>query len=106
MLASCQQLSRRITQNGILEYTECQYDVEEVIRERDALKQRIGMLQFAIDRTNLLSFIEILCIFPTAVHRLILRGLAHIFLWIVTVTDLWFRLMLIGCVFVETVYRL
>lgn len=59
MLASCQQLSRRITQNGILEYTECQYDVEEVIRERDALKQRIGMLQIAIDRTNLLSFIEI-----------------------------------------------
>ena len=59
LLASQQQISRRITQNGILEYTECLYDVEEVTRERDALKQRIGELQIAIDRANLLCVIEI-----------------------------------------------
>lgn len=59
MLAAQQQLSRRITANGILEYTECLYDVNEVARERNALKQRIGSLQIAIDRANLLSEIEI-----------------------------------------------
>lgn len=59
MLAAQQQITRRITQNGILEYTECQYDTEEAVRERDALKQRIAMLQIAIDRANLLSFVEI-----------------------------------------------
>jgi hypothetical protein len=35
------------------------YDVEEVAKERNALKQRIGALQVAIDRANLLSVIEI-----------------------------------------------
>ena len=59
MLSAQQQISRRITPNGILEYTECLYDVEEVTKERDALKQRIGALQIAIDRANLLSMIEI-----------------------------------------------
>ena len=59
VLAAQQQLSRRITPNGILEYTECRYDVEEVVKERDALKQRIGELQIAIDRANLLSQIEV-----------------------------------------------
>lgn len=58
-MLSAQQLSRRITPNGILEYTECLFDVEEVARERNALKQRIGALQIAIDRANLLSEIEI-----------------------------------------------
>ena len=59
MLSAQQQISRRITPNGILEYTECLYDVEEVTKERNALKQRIGALQVAIDRANLLSVIEI-----------------------------------------------
>ena len=59
MLSSQQQITRRITQNGILEYTECLFDVEEVVKERNALKQRIGALQIAIDRANLLSQIEI-----------------------------------------------
>jgi hypothetical protein len=59
MLSAQQQISRRITPNGILEYTECLFDVEEVARERNALKQRIGALQIAIDRANLLSQIEI-----------------------------------------------
>ena len=59
MLSAQQQLSRRITPNGILEYTECLYDVEETARERDALKKRISTLQIAIDRANLLSEIEI-----------------------------------------------
>lgn len=58
-LAAKQQLTRRITPNGILEYTECLYDVEEVTKERDALKKRIGELQIAIDRANLLSLVEI-----------------------------------------------
>lgn len=58
-LSAQQQLTRRITPNGILEYTECLYDVEEAAKERDALKKRIGELQIAIDRANLLSMIEI-----------------------------------------------
>lgn len=58
-LSSQRQLSRRITANGILEYTECLYDVKAVAEERNLLKQRIGALQIAIDRANLLSQIEI-----------------------------------------------
>ena len=59
MLAAQQQKTRRITQNGILEYTECLCDVAEVAKERDALKRKISALQVEIDRANLFSQIEI-----------------------------------------------
>ena len=58
-LCRAQQISRRITPNGTLEYTECLYDVKSVEEERNELKRRIGALQIAIDRANLISFIEI-----------------------------------------------
>ena len=54
-----QQKTRRITANGVLEYTECLFDVSEVERERDELRRRIGSLQVAIDRANLTSFVEV-----------------------------------------------
>ena len=58
-MAQMRQISRRITPNGTLEYTECLFDVKEVDEERAALKRRIGSLQVAIDRANLIGMIEI-----------------------------------------------
>ena len=58
-LSRMQQMTRRITPNGTLEYTECLYDVKAVEEERNELKRKIGALQVAIDRANLVNFIEI-----------------------------------------------
>ena len=58
-LSRYNKLSRRITANGVLEYTECLYDPEEVVRDMEALHARIGKLQVAIDRANLTNFIEV-----------------------------------------------
>lgn len=54
-----QQITRRITQNGTLEYTECLFDVVRVEEECRALKRRISSLQVAIDRANVTGEIEI-----------------------------------------------
>ena len=54
-----QQKTRRITANGVLEYTECLFDVARVEAERDELRRKIGSLQVAIDRANLTSYVEI-----------------------------------------------
>ena len=53
------QISRRITSNGVLEYTECNYDIKVVEGELIELRNKINRLQIAIDRANLTSFIEI-----------------------------------------------
>lgn len=53
------QISRRITQNGILEYTECLFDTKKVAEDAEELKRKIGKLQVAIDRANLLNTIDI-----------------------------------------------
>lgn len=53
------QLSRRITANGVLEFTECCYDVASVEADLRALGKRIGRLQVAIDRANLTNEIEV-----------------------------------------------
>ena len=58
-LTGFQQLSRRITPNGVIEYTECLYDIENVKSDIDTLQEEISNLQIAIDRANLTSFIEI-----------------------------------------------
>ncbi len=58
-MARGQQLTRRITPVGILEYTERLYDVESVVSEARELKSRISSLQVAIDRANLINMIEI-----------------------------------------------
>lgn len=59
MLCRTPQISRRITPNGTLEYCECLFNTEEVTEERNALKRRIGALQVAIDRANLMGTVEI-----------------------------------------------
>lgn len=56
--ANCK-LSRRITANGVLEYTECLYDPDEATREAEALHSKICKLQVAIDRANLTNYIEV-----------------------------------------------
>lgn len=58
-LACETQLSRRITPNGILEYTERLYDVNEAKAQAAETVRTIHALQVAIDRANLLNFIEI-----------------------------------------------
>lgn len=58
-MARHQQLTRRITPVGIIEYTECLYNVEEVTEAARALKNRISSLQVAIDRANLINTIEV-----------------------------------------------
>lgn len=58
-LAAWQAVSRRITANGVLEYTECLYDVEKAAKDAEELYSEICRLQVAIDRANLLNFIEI-----------------------------------------------
>lgn len=58
-LSSCMKLSRRITPNGVLEYTECLYDPEAVAKDLEALHSKICKLQVAIDRANLTNYIEV-----------------------------------------------
>lgn len=58
-LSEKDKLSRRITANGVLEYTECLYDPEEATRDCEALHSKICKLQVAIDRANLTNYIEV-----------------------------------------------
>ena len=58
-LATRDQVTRRITPNGVLEYTECLYDVKEAAKAQKDLNTLIGKLQVAIDRANLVSEIEV-----------------------------------------------
>lgn len=58
-LGAHNKLSRRITVNGVLEYTECLYEPEEVVRDMEALHAKIGKLQVAVDRANLTNYIEV-----------------------------------------------
>lgn len=58
-LSQNDKLSRRITANGVLEYTECLYDPEEATRDCEALHSKICKLQVAIDRANLTNYIEV-----------------------------------------------
>lgn len=59
LLSNQEKLTRRITANGVLEYTECLYDPEEAEREQKRVYQTICKLQVAIDRANLMHEIEI-----------------------------------------------
>lgn len=58
-LSGYDRLSRRITANGVLEYTACLYDPEKAEKDQKALYTKICKLQVAIDRANLTNFIEI-----------------------------------------------
>ena len=59
MLSNFNKLSRRITANGVLEYTECLYDPEATRNDLEALHAKICKLQVAIDRANLTNYIEV-----------------------------------------------
>ncbi|MDE7107768.1 MAG: hypothetical protein K2O39_05535 [Clostridiales bacterium] len=52
-------LSRRITANGVIEYTECLYEPEKVEKDQKALYSKICKLQVAIDRANLNNYLDI-----------------------------------------------
>ena len=58
-LATRDQVTRRITPNGVLEYTECLYDVKQAAKAQKDLNNLIGKLQVAIDRANLVNEIEV-----------------------------------------------
>ena len=58
-LSKRNKLSRRITANGILEYTECLYDPERAVDDMSNLCNKISRLQVAIDRANLTNFIDV-----------------------------------------------
>lgn len=59
MLAGREKLSRRITTNGVVEYTECMYDPDKAEKDQKALYTKICKLQVAIDRANLNNYVEI-----------------------------------------------
>ena len=58
-LAGMKQLSRRITENGTIEYTEKLFDVKAAAQAAKEVRARIGALQIAIDRANLNNYIEV-----------------------------------------------
>ena len=58
-LSQKNKLSRRITANGVLEYTECLYEPEKVLEDMQVLHSKICKLQIAIDRANLSNYIDI-----------------------------------------------
>ncbi|MDE6407152.1 MAG: hypothetical protein K2K48_01795 [Anaeroplasmataceae bacterium] len=58
-LAEREKITRRITANGVLEYTECVYEPEIAEEKQKEIYARIAKLQVAIDRANLTHFIEI-----------------------------------------------
>lgn len=54
-----EKLSRRITSNGVLEFTECLFDPDRVETDRETLYSEICKLQVAIDKANLTNIIEV-----------------------------------------------
>lgn len=58
-LAARRQLSRRLTQNGVIEYTECLFDIEKAKADAREARKKISELQMAIDRANLTTYIDI-----------------------------------------------
>ncbi len=58
-LAARRQITRRITMNGVLEFTECLYDTERAEADAKVLRETINDLQMAIDRANLTNYVEV-----------------------------------------------
>lgn len=58
-LAEHRKLTRRLTQNGIIEFTECLYDIEQAKNDVKEIRSKINELQMAIDRANLTNMIDI-----------------------------------------------
>lgn len=58
-LSDEKQSDTSITPNGIVIHEDCLYDVEVAARDAEKLTAEINKLQVAIDRANLVNFIEI-----------------------------------------------
>lgn len=58
-LSSNVQLTRCLTANGVIEYTECVYDVKKAQNDLVELRKNVSKLQLAIDRANLNNMLEI-----------------------------------------------
>ncbi len=58
-LAKRKQITRRITMNGVLEFSECLYDTVQAESDAQALRKTISDLQMAIDRANLVNYVEV-----------------------------------------------
>lgn len=58
-LSGYAKLDRRLTANGVLEYTECLYDPDRARSDAEALHRKICALQVAIDRANLTNCVDI-----------------------------------------------
>ena len=58
-LAQKEPKSRYSTSNGIIEYTELNYDVEKCKKELTTVLETISRLQIIVDRTNLTNMIDV-----------------------------------------------
>ena len=58
-LLDSKQLERRITNTGVIEYTECLYSVAKAEKDYANISEKIFKLQVAIDRANLNNGIEL-----------------------------------------------
>ena len=58
-LSRQRQSSRRITENGTLEYTKGTYDVGKAAADLADVRRGINRIQMAIDRANLTNYIEV-----------------------------------------------
>lgn len=58
-LADNEQLTRSLSYNGVVEYTECTYSVEQAAKDLLKTEEKISKLQVAIDRANLTNYIEL-----------------------------------------------
>lgn len=58
-LTENKQITRNVTYNGVVEYTECVYDVKRVKEDLQVLRAEISALQMAIDRANLTNYITV-----------------------------------------------
>lgn len=58
-LASRRPRCRRLTSNGVVEFTECAYDVSRAVADSKQLREKISALQIAIDRANLTNYVEV-----------------------------------------------
>lgn len=58
-MAYAQQNATTVTPNGVTIHRDCAYSVKTAAADAEALNAEIGKLQVAIDRANLINYIEI-----------------------------------------------
>ena len=59
LLADTKQTATTITANGVTVHCDCAYNVKTAVADAEAVNEKIGSLQVAIDRANLVNYIEI-----------------------------------------------